>query len=222
MKSYDNKSGTMVAHIALVVVAIVAMVTGGAVAAAGMFNTSSAGNLNLGTLTPGQTGNATATTTVHVSNTTRYIFQLEKEDRIGSTFSYFAVHVSVNGQTLNLTGERNDSQINLSSGTYTFTLQLSYAVRDLVQNVSESNVAFLFLHPVTNEMNENDTDSSHNGTTDGSIQVVSADNSGTNNQSNANRLALFTLTFLVHGNIGDNNEADISDTARSYAVLSEK
>lgn len=200
----------MVAHAALAIIAVLALAGGVSVAAAtGAFNSASAGNIDLGTLVPGQSGNVTATTTLHVTNTTTYKFQLEKEDRIGSTFSTFSLSVSVNGQTYNLTSDHSNSHLNLSSGSYRFILHLSYAVRDHSPSVNQSNVAFLFLHPIENDSNDLETqDHSNqgNGTTDGSLHFVAAGDSGQSQQNNSARLTLFTLSFKVNGVNGISHE----------------
>ena len=210
----------MVAHAALVALALVAIVGGGLGAAAmtGAFNTSSAANLNLGTLSPGENGSATATTTVHVSNGTTYKFQLEKEDRIGSTFSNFAVSVAVNGNTYNLTCERNDSHVNLSAGTYTFTVHLNYTVRSEVQSLNKTGVAFLFLHPAEQE-NETGDNETHNGTSDSVVYASSMNGSEQDQQDNSSRIVLFALTFQVNGNIGSEHQQNDTVVTRVAQAL---
>lgn len=186
----------MVAHAALAIVAVLAL-TGGlsAAAATGAFMTSS-GNINLGTLVPGQAGNVTATASLHVTNASAYNFQLEKEDRIGGSFSTFAVSVSVNGHTYNLSSEHNDSHLNLSSGTYSFTLHLSYVVKDHAASANVSKAAFLFLHPIGNDSVDHEVQGT---STDSSVHYASASDTGQSHQNNSTRLTLFTVTFKVSG-----------------------
>lgn len=200
----------MVAHAALAIFAVLALAGGVSVAAAtGAFGSASNGNIDLGTLVPGQSGNVTASTTLHVTNSTTYKFQLEKEDRIGGTFSTFAASVSVNGHTYNLTSNESDSHLNLSTGSYKFTLHLSYTVRDHAPSVNQSKVAFLFLHPIENDSQDLETQDHNkqgNTTTDGSLHFGAAGDSGQAQQNNSTRLTLFTLSFTVNGASGISHE----------------
>ncbi len=216
----------MVAHAALAIIAVLALAGGvSAAAATGVLGTSS-GNIALGTLVPGQAGNVTATTTLHVTNTTSYKFQLEKEDRIGGTFSTFAVSVSVNGQTYNLTSDHSESHFNLTSGSYTFTLHLSYKVRDQAHSVNQSKVAFLFLHPVENDSQDLETQdhaNSGNSTSDSSVHFVAAGDSGQSQHDNSSRITLFTLSFKVNAANGvstdQNQGTDQNNNKDSLQVL---
>ena len=225
----------MVAHSILAIVAIVAAVGLGATAATGMFSTSSAGNIDLGTLVPGQMGNATTTTTVHVTNNTTYKIGVENRDRIGSVFSPLVVTLAVNGQTFNVTSEPWNTHVTLSNGTYSFNVKLSYAVRDMVHSANESNVPFLFLHPAEMENESGDhefeNETGDNDTQDSGItaSLVAADNSTGDNNSQGqnnneqgdngtNNIVLAALTFHVNGNAGDNGENEASDSARSFPV----
>ncbi len=197
----------MVAHAALAILAIIAVAGMGTAAATGAFSTASSGNFDLGTLVPNQAGNATATTTVHVTNTTYYKFEMEKEDRIGSAFSVFSVSVTVNGHTYNLTGDHNDSRILLNAGTYTFTVHLEYKVRGMVHSANESNVAFLYLHPTGND------------TQDGSAGYVAADSTDSGSHNGSSRIVLASLTFQVQGNAGNPNDNGSSDSNNKDSIL---
>lgn len=213
----------MVAHTALAILAVVAMLGTGGAYAAGAFNMSSGSNLDLGTLTAGQTGTASSTTSIHVANATTYKFEMEMEDRIGSTFSHFGVTVSVNGNTYNLSGERNDSLINLSAGTSTFTIHLSYTVRDHVSSVNKTDIAFLYLHPIEKDLNQNNS-GDHNQTGDlntgntgvqGAGSLLADGSSHSNGESNSSQhIALFSLTFQVSGNVGQGSDDQSSDSSR--------
>lgn len=206
----------MVAHAALVIVAVLALSGGLTAAAATGALTTSSGNINLGTLVPGQAGNVTATSTLHVTNSTAYKLQMEMEDNIGGSFSTFAVSVSVNGSSYNITSEHSDTHLNLSAGTYTFTLHLSYQVRDHAPSTNVSKAAFLYLHPIESETG--DHSSQDNSTTDSSVHYVAFDGSNQTQQNNSNRLTLFTLTFQVNGTTASQHEDQNLGTTNKDSV----
>ncbi len=225
----------MVAHSILAIVAVLAAVGLGATAATGVLTPQSGGVMNLGTLAPGQTGNATATVTVHVTNSTVYKIGLEKKDRIGSVFSKFAVTVSVNGQQYNVTGEHEDSHLKLNSGVYSISVNLSYEVRNMLHTANVTNVPFLFLHPSENENQsgehefENETGSNSTQDSSNNVSLFAMDNqSGSNNQSQdnnnqgtnatSNSIVLASLTFHVNGNAGNDNGNESSDSVRVIPV----
>lgn len=225
----------MVAHSILAIVAVIAAVGLGATAATGILTPSAGVVMNLGNLAPGQTGNATATVTVHVTNSTVYKIGLEKRDQIGSVFSHFAVSVSVNGQLYNVTGEPENTHIKLNDGVYSISVKLSYEVRNMVHTANATNVPFLFLHPSEMENQsgahefENETGDNNTKDSGSSITVFAMENeSGNsskvqdyNNQgenATSNSIVLASLTFHVNGNAGSDNGNEASDASRTTPV----
>ena len=225
----------MVAHSILAIVAVIAAVGLGATAATGILTPSTGGVMNLGNLAPGQAGNATATVTVHVTNSTVYKIGLEKRDSIGSVFSKFAVTVSVNGQLYNVTGEPENTHIKLSNGTYSINVKLSYEVRNMVHTANATNVPFLFLHPsemenqsgeheFENETGDNNTKDSGSSITVFAMENESGNNSQGQNNNNqgdnatSNSIVLASLTFHVNGNAGSGDGNESSDSIRAIPV----
>lgn len=198
----------MVAHAVLAVIAVLAVAGVGTAAATHVFSANSSGNIDLGVITPGQTGNVTATSSVHLANSTYYKFEMEKEDRIGSVFSQFTVSVSVNGHTYNISADHNDSRVLLNSGTYTFTVKLSYRVSDHVHDANVTKAAFLFLHPTGND------------TAESSSGFIAADNSGQPFHNGTERIVLGSLTFDVSGNAVSSHDNGTGDSNRDSVVVS--
>lgn len=199
---------TMVAHAALAVVAAL-VITGsaGAAVATGIIHTGGADTFDLGTLSPGQSGNVTISTSVDLNSSGLYHLSMEKEDHIGNTFSMFALSVAVNGTTYNLSnGEQDNSGMNLSAGNYTFDITLHYAVRNNVISSNESNVPFLFLHKSDNFGDANH-DGQFNGTgvNDSAVVIHSSDSNMSQQNAHANH-ALAYITFNVNGNVGQQGD----------------
>ncbi len=84
-------------------------------------------NLNLGNLTPGQLGTASANTTMTVNTSGNYTFELN-ENPIESVFSSFNVTIIVGNKILYLTEGQNDVHTYLSNGTYQVHIKVSYQV----------------------------------------------------------------------------------------------
>jgi hypothetical protein len=84
-------------------------------------------NLNLGNLTPGQLGTASANTTMTVNTSGNYTFELN-ENPIESVFSSFNVTIIVGNKILYLTEGQNDVHTYLSNGTYQVQIKVSYQV----------------------------------------------------------------------------------------------
>jgi len=84
-------------------------------------------NLNLGNLTPGQLGTASANTTMTVNTSGNYTFELN-ENPIKSVFSSFNVTIIVGNKILYLTEGQNDVHTYLSNGTYQVQIKVSYQV----------------------------------------------------------------------------------------------
>ncbi len=233
----------MVAHTALAIIAVVALLGGtAAVADTGAFSTASAGNMNLGTLSPGQNGTAKVTTSITVANSSEYKLQKTMEDRIGSVFSSLQVSVSLNGQTYNLTRDEGASHVYLKNGTYKVTVNLKYHVRNEVHSANVTGVPFLFLQQAENEtadnesgfihveMHGNDTGMQNNNST-GSNDTETGDSApaalpyddgaAMQNNSSSGRMVLATMTFHVNGNAGDmdgNDAGTARKTEESIAV----
>lgn len=231
----------MGAHAALAVVAVIALL-GSAVAAGevGVFKAPNGGNVNLGTLTPGQNGTVKASAIVSISNSTEYKIQKTSEDRIGSVFSTLQMTVSINGITFNMTHEQENAKIFLKNGSYRVTMSLTYKVKQIVSSVNGSNVPFVFLQPVSNETEDNATGelgdqlnstdnlsgsdvASSNGNISSNIVTTyeQSDNStNSNNNSNPGRITLFTLTFKVNASSGNTGEQETGDSSKSQDSLS--
>ncbi len=223
----------MVAHSILAIIAVIAVAGLGTAAATGMLTPSAVGSINLGTLSPGQAGNATTTATVHVTNATTYKIGLEKRDLIGSVFSKFMVSVSVDGHTYNITNEPGNTPLKLNNGTYSFNVKISFEVRNIVHSANETKIPFLFLHPaeMENESGEHDfgKTGSNNNTQDfasiGTIQSMDNKSGNDINQGNnesgdtgSNAVAIASFSFHVNGNAGNHNENESSDYARSMPL----
>lgn len=141
----------MVAHATLAVIAALALVSGAGVAAAvgtGMLHIGGGnGALDLGALTPGETGNMSIKSTVYLNETGLYTLEMEKEDQINSVFSAFQITVSVNGSTYSpANGNNENAPIHLGSGSHTFTVKLAYTVDSTAHSANLTDAAFLFLH----------------------------------------------------------------------------
>lgn len=203
----------MVAHIAIAILAAIALAgTGAAIAVDnGAFTSSGSGVLDLGTLSPGQNGTASTTATISVANNTTYKLQRTMEDRTGSVFSSMLASVSVNGTTYNMSMPGEDCVfIHLTSGNYTVSVNLNYTVRGMVHSVNASKVPFLFLQPIEHGDNagfhhhDNDT-GSNNGTASASVSVTPYDNGDHQDHGNSSRITLASLTYKVNGNAGGNH-----------------
>lgn len=198
----------MVAHAALAVIAAL-VITGsaGAAVATGIIHTGGVGTFNLGTINPGNSGNATISTSVDLNSSGYYHFQMEKEGHVGNTFSTFAVSVAVNGTTYNLgNGEHDNSGVNLSAGNHTFKVSLHYVVRNNVISSNVTNVPFLFLHKSYEFADANQSNfQNETGINDSSVVIHQADSNSSQQEGHHNS-ALAYITFNVNGNVGNQSE----------------
>ena len=230
----------MVAHTALAIVAVVALLGSTvAVADTGVFSTAGAGNMNLGSLSPGQNGTAKVTTSVTVANASEYKLQKTMEDRIGSVFSSLQVSVSLNGQTYNLTKDEGASHLYLKNGTYKVTVNLKYHVRNEVQSANVTSVPFVFLQQTENETADNDsgfgnvvmhgnntgmqsnsTGEHDNETGDSASANLPFNGDGSMQYENGSgRIALVTMTFHVNGNAGDMDGHDTGTARKTEEII---
>lgn len=202
----------MAAHAILAVIAALAVVGGAGAAAVGngMFHSGGNSTFNLGTLNPGQSGNATITDTVYLNNSSSYSIHMDKQDRIGSVFSTFRAYASVNGTTYNLSsGEDGSSNIMLSAGNHTFVITLVYSVRDNVTSVNDTAIPFVYLHASDDNGQANDSAAQNYNS---SVTVPASGDNG-NADNHGGQLTLAYLTFKTNGNIPNHHGDDVSDDA---------
>jgi 2,5-dioxopentanoate dehydrogenase len=113
--------------------------------------------LNLGNLTAGGKGNASATAKILV-NSSGY-FEIELNDNaIKHVFSHFVVQMQIGNQTVTLTmndngkgqhhaSGHNEAVIYLAKGTYNVTITVYYHVKNHVSNVTVTNAPLLKIMP---------------------------------------------------------------------------
>jgi hypothetical protein len=115
------------------------------------FNITSLANLNLGTITAGQTVTSTSTATVTINTPGTYRLFLDNTKLLHEVFSSFSVTITGFGNgfvTLDLTHEA--LPVTLAAGTYTVTVGLNAVVRtDIDHSITVTAVPFLGLSQVT-------------------------------------------------------------------------
>lgn len=205
----------MVAHAALVVVALLAVTGGvGAAVATGAVHINTANTFDLGTLSAGQSGSANITSTVSLNSSGYYHFEMEKEDHIGNTFSTFNVSITSNGTTYYMNGgEGNDSGMYLTSGYHSFRISLTYVVSSHISQANASSVPFLFIHP-----SDRNGDSNSTGAQDSSF-VIHASDSNTNVSSGQGKNALAYISFKTVGAQNSEGESEGSSGTDNAVMI---
>lgn len=205
----------MVAHAALVVVALLAVTGGvGAAVATGVVHINTANTFDLGTLTAGQSGSANITSTVSLNSSGYFHFEMEKEDHIGNTFTTFNVSLTSNGTTYNLnSGEGNDSGIYLSSGFHSFRITLDYVVSSHVSQSNVSKAPFIFIHHAGLSGENNST-----GAQDSTFVIHSAD-SNSSSSANSSKSAIAFISFKTNGVSNSESEGEGSSGTDSAILM---
>lgn len=197
----------MVAHAVLAVIAAL-VITGGAGAAAvgtGLVHLGNTNTFDLGTLSAGQSGNATLTSSIYSNTSSHFVFELEKEDQINSAFSSFLVYLTVNGTTYNLSaGIQNDAGIAIPAGSNSVQLSLIYTVTSTPVSVNATAVPFLFAHATGNENSQNGQQ-----VKDSSGQALPSESS----QDSGNSSAFAYISFVLNGGQSSHGEDQGTDNS---------
>ncbi|PLC67888.1 hypothetical protein B7L70_06260 [Vulcanisaeta sp. EB80] len=84
--------------------------------------------INLGNLTPGESGTASATAQLYVNSSGYFKVQLHHEG-MDDVFSNFTVVITIGNQTLTLNLHRDEAIVYLAPGNYTVSITVYYTVK---------------------------------------------------------------------------------------------
>ncbi|MDT7903520.1 MAG: hypothetical protein RQ838_05535 [Caldivirga sp.] len=85
--------------------------------------------VNLGNLTPGMAGSASATAHLYVNSTGYFRVKLH-DDGLNDVFSNLTVVLQIGGRSIILNLERDEATVNLTPGNYTMAVTIYYVVSD--------------------------------------------------------------------------------------------
>lgn len=117
--------------------------------------------INLGNITPGETGTVSANATLVISSNGTYEIELLHTEKLSKVFSSFNVTITIGNTTLTLTLHHDDQELNLTAGKYNVIITIHYKVSDNPQgDLSVNNEPLLIIHP------HGDHDHSHDDSPD--------------------------------------------------------
>ncbi|BCU69434.1 hypothetical protein [Stygiolobus caldivivus] len=104
--------------------------------------------LNLGNITPGQTGTVSSNATVIISSNGTYEIKLLHVEKLSKVFSSFNVTITIGNTTVTFNLYHHDQDLNLTSGKYLVLIVIHYTVSTHPHgDLSVNNEPLLILHP---------------------------------------------------------------------------
>ncbi|NON61928.1 hypothetical protein HLB03_04300 [Acidianus sp. DSM 29099] len=111
-------------------------------------------NFNLGNLTSGHAGTVTENATLTIPTNGTYAFKLDK-DTLKGAFSQFNVTIKLGNQTvILLLHGRDDVHVNLTKGTYTVVIIISYLVSSHAHHRVVENEPLITVKQLGNDSEE--------------------------------------------------------------------
>jgi 2,5-dioxopentanoate dehydrogenase len=104
--------------------------------------------INLGNITPDESGNATAKASVNISSSGYYTIELEHSDQLQEDFSKFVVYVNIDNYSIALSPENDTAHVYLAKGFYNVTILVVYQVAQNPQgDLTVIQEPLLVIHP---------------------------------------------------------------------------
>lgn len=104
--------------------------------------------INLGNLTPGMKGNASANALIVLYKNGTYEIKLLHEDKLSDVFSTFNVTVTIGNKTVVLSLSNDEAVLNLTPGNYTVYIKIFYQVSNNPEgDLNVNHEPLLIIHP---------------------------------------------------------------------------
>ena len=104
--------------------------------------------INLGNLTPGMKGNASATATIIFHKSGEYEIKLLHEDKLSDVFSEFNVTITIGNKTITLSLSNDEASFNITAGKYTVYIKIFYQVSTHPEgDLNVKQEPLLIIHP---------------------------------------------------------------------------
>ena len=104
--------------------------------------------INLGSLTPGQSGTVTANATIMINQNGTYEIKLLHVEKLSKVFTSFNVTVTIGKETITLNLNHDEQYLNLTSGKYLVVIVINYTVSTHPHgDLHVKNEPLLIIHP---------------------------------------------------------------------------